>query len=223
MPENSKENLKKQIKLYKFNDIPWIAELWALSEIVTLEYAKELSRFSIHIDEFRLVTFSKSFQIIYGDLTKYLWYVYFNDEEMSKLKGIESLMRVKETHLRIKRVSKVIRNAIGSLLFSAIRNELKDVDLKYQIEFAKKEWMPESNEQVYPIQNKKYIAIQKKNVSDLKTFNDLHDIIDQIKKGARTVAKVAANLGVARSTIHRRLNAANKSFQWLLSSVSSVA
>ena len=41
MPENSKENLKKQIEFYKFNNIAWIAELRALSEIVTLEYAKE--------------------------------------------------------------------------------------------------------------------------------------------------------------------------------------
>jgi len=131
-------------------------------------------------------------------------------------------MRVKETHLRIKRVSKVIRNAIGSLLFSDIRNELKDVDLKYQIEYAKKEWMRKSNEQVYPIQNKKYIAIQKKSASELKTFNHLRDIIDQIKKGARTVTKVAEDLGVSRITIHRRLNEADTSFQRLLSSVTSV-
>lgn len=222
MPENSKENLKKQIELYKFNDIDWIAELWALTEYITLEYSNELSKFSYDIDEFRLLTFYNSFQILFNDLTKYLWYEYFNDEEMSKLKGIKSLMRVKETHLRIKEVSKVIRNAISSLLFSDIRKELKNVDWRYQIECAKNEWMRERNEQVSLIQNKKHIAIQNKNASELRTFNNLHDIIEQLKNGARSQKEVAENIGVSRMTIYRRLKEAHITFKQLISKVTSV-
>jgi len=218
----SEKNLEKEIQNYKFCKIDWIAELWGLTEIVTLDYIKELNRLSIHIDRFRVLTFFKSFEYIYKDLSNFLWYVPLSKDELSKLISTQSVLQVRESHLRTKTVYKIISDVVSSLLFPNILKELEDVDLKYEIEFAKKEWMRESNEQVYPIQNKKDIAIQKKNASELKTFNHLQDIIDKIINGARTVTKVADDLGVSRITIHRRLNEANTSFQRLLSSVTSV-
>lgn len=219
MVKNSSEHPKETIKFIESCGIDWIEELWAFTEIITLKYSKELTRFSIPRDEFNIIVFSKSFQFIGKDLSEFLWYIYLSDEEISKLEGFESLVRVKETHLKTKKVIKVIGDLTGLLLFPNVLKELRITDLKYAIEYAKKEWMRDKVDLLTTIQREDSRNNQLENIAELKNFSHLQVIIKQIKDGARTVTEVAENLGVTRKTIHRRLKAANISFRVLLSSV----
>ena len=220
MPISKNEKLIRIIN--KYCKVDWIAELWVLTEQISILHLKDLVSFSRDYDELRILVFQDSLRTLLTEQSKYLNHTLYNEEEQIKRKGIHSLMRVKETHINIAKTSELIRKSIGSFLYPEVRKRLNEKSIQYDIEYAKKEIIRELlNKSAYS-QSKTEIKKTKKNAADLKDMIDLKEIIDQIKAGTNEVTSIAKNLGISRQTVYRRLKNSNTSIIQLRATVTSV-